>query len=600
MMKVSDFVISFLESKGVKDVFLISGGGMMHLLDSIGKSKKIKYYCNLNEQATSICADAYAQATNGLAVCMVTTGPGGTNAITGIAAAYLDSEPILTISGQVKTSDLVGKKGVRQIGPQEVNIVEIVKPITKYAVLVTRKEEIKYHLDKAIYLATHGRRGPVWVDIPLDIQGGQIDEQELLEFDPIAEGLERRQACADLEYDKILALLNEAKRPVVLIGHGVIAAGAAKAIRETIEQSRIPVLATWRAKMAFPDDHELYFGHPGSPGPRYSNFILQNADFLLIIGTRLNVGVTAFNERNFAPKAKKVIVDIDNNEIAKLDMDFELRIVCDAGLFIQGLRTTMKQYKGPGTSEWLDYCDRMRRLYPITRESQSTPSLKTNMYLFGSKLSSYTKRDDVIVTASSGRSCGILNLSYTRSEGQVEIGSMGLGSMGFTLPAAIGACVASDKRRTICLEGDGSLQHNLQELMLIGTYGLPVKLFVLNNEGYASIVVMQANHFHSNLVACNERTGVKFPPLERIALLYGLDFYRIANDGEIDGVLKDVMADDRPILCEVLGDSSFDEIPKAISKVLPDGKIVSSKLEDLFPFLPEEKTAEAMRLSWNG
>jgi acetolactate synthase-1/2/3 large subunit len=600
MIKVSDFVIKYLENIGVKDVFLLSGGGMMHLLDSLGKSGKINYYCNLNEQATSICADAYAQYTNKLAVCMVTTGPGGTNAITGTVASYLDSEPVLVISGQVKTSDLVGTRGVRQIGPQEVNIVELVRSITKYAAIVLKKEDIRYHLEKATYLASTGRRGPAWVDIPLDVQGAEVDEASLRRFDPAVEGLVAGRRASSPVAGEIRDSLRRAKRPILLLGHGVVAAGAERKARELAERLAIPVLPTWRAKMVLPDDHRLNYGHPGSPGPRYSNFILQNSDFALIIGSRLNVGITAFNERNFAPGARKCIVDIDENEIAKLDMDFEHRLIFDAGDFIDELLTSTEMTSPEERREWLGYCEEMRRRYPIAEERQVATAGGTNMYRFAARLSDYARTDDVIVTASAGRVCGIMNLCFRRREGQVEIGSMALGSMGFALPAAIGACIASGKRRTLALEGDGSLQHNLQELMLIKTYSLPIKLFVLNNGGYASIVTMQKNHFKGNFVACDDGSGLRLPPLNRIAELYGLRYGRIGNDGEIDGGLEAVMTDDSPALCEIIADSAFDEIPKAISKVNPDGTISSSKLEVLFPFLAPEETASAMRYSEEG
>lgn len=597
MIKVSDYIVKYLENRNVRDIFLLSGGGMMHLLDSVGKSEKINYYCNLNEQATSICADAYGQYNNDLAVCMVTTGPGATNAVTGVAASYLDSVPVLTISGQVKTTDLVGDRGVRQIGPQEINIVEMVKPVTKYAVTITKKEEVKYHLDKAIYLATNGRKGPVWIDVPLDIQGAQIDESEFVEFDPIKEGLTEEYIIEENAINDLVEMIKVAKRPVFLVGHGVVASKAEKEVKNLVESLGVPALATWRAKMVFADDHELYFGHPGSPGPRYSNFILQNSDLLIIVGSRLNVGVTAFNERNFAPNAKKVIVDIDKYEIDKLDMDFEHKIVCDAKEFIKILANKLKDVKIRNIEEWISYCRGMKELYPIVKEEQVVKSDLTDMYLFGNKLSKYAKSEDSIVTASSGRSCGILNLSFERKEGQVEIGSMGLGSMGFALPAAIGACVASGKKRTITLEGDGSLQHNIQELALIDTYKLPIKLFILNNNGYASIVTMQKNHFKGNFVACDKETGVNFIPLDKIAELYNMDYYRINKNDEIDSVLNEVMKDDRSVLCEILADNTFDEIPKAVTKVNADGTMSSSKLEDLFPFLDEKEIIKAMEIS---
>ena len=321
MIKLSDYVVKFLEEIDVKNVFLLSGGGMMHLLDSVSRSKKIKYFCNLNEQATSICADASAQYNNELGVCMVTTGPGGTNAITGVTASFLDSIPVLVISGQAKTSDLVGDKKVRQVGLQEVNITEIVKPVTKYAVTVKNKDEIKYHLQKAVYLAKNGRRGPVWVDIPLDLQGALIDEAALKEFTPEPGIVYDAAIPDDNDIKNIYSMINQSKRPVFLIGYGVVAANAGREMKEVAHLLNIPVLSSWRAKGVFDGSDNLYYDHPGSPGYRYSNLILQNSDLLIIIGSRLNVAMTAYNQEHFAPQAKKIMVDIDRYEIANVGMN---------------------------------------------------------------------------------------------------------------------------------------------------------------------------------------------------------------------------------------------------------------------------------------
>lgn len=589
-MKISDYIVRRLEEHGVKDVFLLSGGGMMHLLDSVFQSKTIQCYCNLHEQGSSICADAYAQATGELAVCMVTAGPGATNAITGAVNSWIDSEPVLVISGQAKSSDLVGDRGVRQIGAQEVNITAMMQCVTKYAVTITDKTMVKYHLDKAIYLATHGRKGTVWVDVPLDIQGAQIEECDFVEFDPAAENLVPSFHVADEDIDEILAMLKAAKRPLVLVGKGVQADHVGGIMRDFCHRLQIPAIATWRAKMVFADDDDMYFGHPGSPGPRYANWILQTCDFLLTIGTRLNPGITAFNEPHFACRARHVLVDIDENEIKKLNMRFAKTVVCDAKTFVTRLNERSAEMKALDTSEWLQYCREAKRNYPIYKEAQAHLGGQTNMYLFGHELSKRTRSDDVIVGGSSGRSCGIIGLSYERKEGQVQIAAMGLGSMGFALPASIGASIACGKRRTITLDGDGSLQHNLQELALIRGYGLPIKLFVLNNNGYASIAVMQDNHFKSRYAACNPNSGVFCCDMKKLADLYGLEYHTIHNDDELGPVLDEVMADDKPVLCEVFADYTFDEIPKAVSRVNPDGTMSSSVLEDMFPFLPGEET----------
>ena len=596
-MKVSDYIIKRLEEHGVRDIFLLSGGGMMHLLDSLYQSETIQPYCNLHEQASSICADAYAQATGDLAVCMVTSGPGATNAITGAVNSYIDSEPVLVISGQAKTSDLVGDRGVRQCGSQEVNISGMMACVTKYVVTIHDKTMVQYHLDKAIYLATHGRKGTTWVDVPLDIQGAQIEEYELVAFDPVAEGLVPGFSASDEDCNEILAMMRAAKRPLILLGKGIQADKMEAATRALCARLQLPALATWRAKMVFADDDDLYFGHPGSPGPRYANWILQTCDFLLIVGSRLNPGITAFNEPHFARKAKRVLVDIDANEIAKLNMPFAKTLVCDAATFITRLSARAADMPPLDTAAWLTYCRAAKVAYPLHNERQVAPQTQTDMYRFGHALSVHSRADDVIVSASSGRASVILGLGYARKQGQVQIGAMGLGSMGFTLPAAIGACIACDKRRTITLDGDGSLQHNLQELALIRGYGLPIKLFIMSNNGYASIAMMQETHFKGRYAACNTGSGVFCCDMRKLADLYDLAYHAIHDDSEIEQVLARVLADDAPVLCEVFCDYTFDEIPKAVSRINADGTLSSSVLEDLSPFLAKEETEKWLSIA---
>lgn len=596
-MKVSDYIIRRLEEHGVRDVFLLSGGGMMHLLDSVFRSETIHTYCNLHEQASAICASAYAQATGNLGVCMVTSGPGATNAVTGAVDAWIASRPVLVISGQAKTSDLVGDRGVRQCGSQEVNIVAMMQPVTKYAVSIRDKTMVKYHLDKAIYLATHGRKGTVWVEVPLDIQGAQVEESELVEFDPDAEGLIPHFSVSDEDIVEILEMLKTAKRPVILVGKGVPIDSVEDQIRRLCHRLRVPALATWGAKMVFADDDEFYFGHPGSPGARYANWILQSCDFLLSIGTRLSKRITAFNEEHFASRAKHVIVDIDPNEIAKLHMKFAKTVVCDAAEFVPRLCRQAKEMQPLSTEEWLRFCRAAKAAYPVANEQQPVPQTQTNMYRFGSELSRRTARGDVLVQSPTGRSCTVIGLTYERKEGQVVLSPMSLGSMGFAIPAAIGACIACGGRRTITLDGDGSLQHNLQELAMIRGYGLPIKLFIMNNNGYSSISAMQDNHFKSHYAGCGPESGVFLCDIRKLADLYDLNYYAIRGDDEIALVLDRVMADDEPVLCEIFADRTFDEIPKASSRINSDGSMSSSVLEDLYPFLPKEETEKWLHMA---
>lgn len=594
-IKVSDYIAQFIVDQGIRDLFLISGGGMMHMLDSVSRNKDLNLVFNLNEQASAICADSYGQFNGHLGACMVTTGPGATNAVTGCAGAWVDSNPVLYISGQCKTSQMGQLMGLRIYGAQEIAIIPCVKPITKYAVTVLDKDEIRYHLEKAVYLATHGRKGPVWIDVPLDIQGAQVEEDTLVSFDPVAEGLVEKSTVDPANIAKLYELINKSRRPAILIGHGIVAARRQEQIRQIAEQFRIPVLATWRAKGVFGDEEALFMGSPGIPTTRFSNYVLQNTDLLLIIGTRLNPAITAYDEPHFAPNAKKVMVDIEEKEITKLDMEFAMQFVADAADFVDAMIAQKELYQPSDRQVWLDYCTKMKNKYPLNLEKQPLDNEgKVDGFIFADKLSDYSRADDVFVGSSSGRTCGISHMAYRLKKGQRFVTSMGIGSMGWCLPSAISCCVASGKRRTLLLEGDGSLQHNIQELALIRKYQLPLKLFVLSNNGYASIYTMQMNNFKSEFAGCNEDSGVAIPSIEKTAALYNLPYYRIENNEQIDEVLSQIMSNDEPCLCELVASIRFDEIPKSMTIANPDGTFTSSKLENLYPFVSAEEQAENM------
>lgn len=594
-IKVSDYIAQFLVDNEIKDLFLISGGGMMHMLDSVSRNKSLNLIFNLNEQASGICADGYAQFTGHLGACMVTTGPGATNAVTGCAGAWVDSTPALFISGQCKTEQMGQIRGLRIYGAQEIAIVPVVKPITKYAVTVMKKEEIRYHLEKAIYLATHGRKGPVWIDVPLDVQGAWVEESELYSFNAADEGMEKTTYVSDADIIKVYTLLNQAKRPAILIGHGVVAARRQKEIRIIAEKFKIPVLATWRAKGVFGDEEALFMGSPGVPTTRYSNYVLQNTDFLLILGSRLNPALTAYDEPHFAPHAVKIMVDIEQGEIDKLDMDFAMTFNADVANFVDKLLIHENEYNMKDRANWIAYCTQMKQKYPLSKEKQPYDNEgKVNGFAFADKLSDYSTEKDIFVGSSSGRTCGISHMAYRLKQGQKFVTSMGIGSMGWCLPSAIACCVASGKQRTLLLEGDGSLQHNIQELTLIRTYQLPLKLFILSNNGYASIYTMQRNNFKSEFAGCNQESGLGIPSIQAIAECYNLPYYRIENDEEIDTQLRQIMADDEPCLCEICASIQFDEIPKSMTIANADGTFTSSKLENLYPFVSEQEQMENM------
>ena len=594
-MKASDYIATFLVDQGVRDLFLISGGGMMHMLDSVSQEPRLNLVFNLNEQASGICAESYGQYTGHLGACMVTTGPGATNAVTGCAGAWVDGTPVLYISGQCRTQQMGQLRGLRIYGAQEIAIVPVVTPITKYAKTILDATELRYHLEKAAYLATHGRKGPVWIDVPLDIQGAKIDPDAQRGFDPAAEGYTLDNNVSQAEIAQLYDRLNRSKRPIFIIGHGVVAAHQQETIRDLSRRMQIPVLATWRAKGVFGDEEALFMGSPGIPTTRFSNYVVQNADFALIVGTRLNPAITAYDEPHFACHAEKVIVDIEEAEIDKLDMEFAMRFAADAGGFLSIFAAAYDLFQPVDRSKWLSYCTRMKEKYPLIREIQPFDCGNTvDGFRFADQLSDFSTADDVFVGSSSGRTCGISHMAFRLKRGQRFVTSMGIGSMGWCVPSAIACCVASGKRRTLVLEGDGSLQHNLQELALIRTYQLPIKLFVLNNGGYASIYGMQRNNFQCHFSGCNPESGVCFPTLSEIAKLYSLRYHRIESDCEIATVLEQVMADDEPCLCELVASLNFDEIPKSMTIANPDGTFTSSRLENLYPFVSPEEQAENM------
>ncbi|MEG2288068.1 MAG: thiamine pyrophosphate-dependent enzyme, partial [Ruthenibacterium sp.] len=405
----------------------------------------------------------------------------------------------------------------------------------KYAVVVLKKEEIRYHLEKAVYLATHGRRGPVWLDVPLDIQGAQVEESELVSFDAQKENLVPDNTVDKAEISRLYTMLNAAKRPLLLIGHGVVAAQRQQLLRTIAESFQIPVLATWRAKGVFGDEEALFMGSPGIPTTRFSNYVLQNSDFVLIVGTRLNPAITAYDEPHFACNAKKVYVDIEQGEIDKLSIVFEQTFAADAGVFLDALWAQKQEYKPDARKAWQNYCTRIKAKYPLNQEVQPADNEgKTDGFLFADKLSDYSKATDIFIGSSSGRTCGISHMAYRLKRGQRFVTSMGIGSMGWCVPSAIACCVAGGRQRTLVFEGDGSLQHNIQELALIRTYHLPLKLFVFSNNGYASIYTMQKNNFNENYCGCNSDCGLALPKMKDIAATYSLPYYCIENNAQID------------------------------------------------------------------
>lgn len=596
-MKLSDYVIQYLEQLNIGHMFMLPGGGAMHLNDSLGKSEKIQYVVCLHEQACAIAAEAYARVTNRPGLLMVTTGPGGTNAITGVAAAYVESTPMIVISGQVKMADQINGQGIRQQGMQELDIISIVKPITKYAIMVTKPEQVKYHLDRAVYEAMHGRKGPVWLDIPLDVQATQIDEQTLTGWQPEKETVSEQEAYKETLEQQVLQVidaLNQSKRPVLLAGNGIRLAEVIPQFEELVEVLGIPVLTTWNGIDLIADDHPLFFGRPGGMGQRYANFVQQNSDFFLSIGARMNLLQTGYNFDGFAREAVKIMVDIDENELQKVNVRPQIPICADAKQFIDLLLEHKDEIQKRDDTEWLAYANRMKQKYPIVLKEYWEQDEKVNTYALLDTITEQMTANDIYVSGSSGTCIDVSMQTFRVKKGQRVFSTKGLASMGFGVPATIGACLAGGGRRTVCVNGDGGFQMNIQELETIHRLNLPIKIFVLNNQGYAQIHATQKNIFAGHYVACDEASNLTLSPISDVAAAYRLRTVQIYKNDELQEKVHEVLSGDDPVICEVFVPLDLSAFPKQVSYKRSDGQMESLPLEYMNPMLPEEEMEENM------
>lgn len=597
MIKLSDYVIRYLEQLNVAHMFMIPGGGAMHLNDSLGNSKHIQYVVCLHEQACAIAAEAYARVSNKTGLLMVTTGPGGTNALTGVTAAYIESTPMIVISGQVKTADMINGQGIRQQGMQEVDIVSIVKPVTKYAKLVLDPDSIKYHLDRAVYEATNGRKGPVWLDIPLDVQASMIDENNLKGWKPNVID-EKNKALNEKKIEEMvlemIQHLNNAQRPVILAGNGIRLADGQEEFEELVEKLKIPILTTWNGIDLIEDDNPLFFGRPGGLGQRYANFIQQNSDFYLSIGARMNLLQTGYNFDGFARAAYKVMVDIDEAELHKINVRPQLTIAADAKLFMQILLKNIDKIKQKDYSEWINYANKVKERYPIVTEKAWEQQKLVNTYALLDTITAQMTEQDIYVSGSSGTCIDISMQVFRVKKGQRVFSTKGLASMGFGVPATIGACLAGNRRRTVCVNGDGGFQMNIQELETIHRLNLPIKIFVLNNEGYAQIHATQKNIFNGHYVACDEKSQLTLSPISDVAKAYRLKTVQIASNDELKNKVKEVLEYDGPVICEVIVPIELSAFPKQVSYKRADGQMESLPLEYMNPPLEQKEFEENM------
>jgi len=592
--RVADYIFNAVADLGVKDVFLLPGGGAMHLVDALGQCERLNFIPTHHEQAAAIAAEAYSRVNETIGVALVTTGPGATNALTAVAGAWIESVPLLIISGQVKRADMKGDSGVRQMGPQEVDIVSMVKPITKYAVTVDDPAKIEEYLTTAIEQATSGRKGPVWLDVPLDVQASLIDEN--IDFTRSSRAqqstLENEQERVN-DLSEIVELIKGAKRPLILAGHGVRLSGAAESFKQLYQQLNIPVVATWNSMDLIPYQHELCAGRPGSVALRPANFAVQNCDLLISIGARLDNVVTAHNPSNFAAHANKIVVDIDVNELNKLDLENATYIEADAAQFIDQLLAEMPSIK-VDCDPWLAKIADWKQRYPTCDGKAFPDQGEISHYHFIDRLSEHTKAGELVITGSSGLAVEVFYSTFINKSEQRVFLTSGLGSMGYGLPAAIGGCLAAGRKPVVSVEGDGSLQLNLQELSTLKSLNLPIRMFVMNNNGYASIRNTQRNYFDARYVATGEEAGLLIPDLVELAKSIGLDAVRINDASELDEKIQYVLNHTGPVLCDVSIIKNEALWPKVAAIPQADGGMISMPLEDMSPLLPIEQLKQEM------
>jgi acetolactate synthase I/II/III large subunit len=600
MMKLSDYVMQFLAERGVKHVFLVTGGGAMHLNASLAGERRIVPICNSHEQASAMCAESYAKAVGGLGVALVTTGPGGTNAVTGVAGAWLDSTPTLFLSGQVKRPDrmfdsVTGQPlGMRQLGVQEVDIVSIVRPITKYATVVLDPLDIRYELEKSYYLALNGRPGPVWIDIPLDVQASILpDPATLRGFDPREQEAPTANANLRMEVTRAIEALQNSTRPLLFVGNGTRLARALPQFDKLRELLDIPTVATWCAADLVPSDVPTFVGRPGNVAARGANFALQNCDFLLVLGARLDMAITGYAPQNLAREAHKVAVDIDPSELQKLSPHLQQPVVSDCGVFLDELLSQLRSLKKPlDHSRWSDWNARAadwKTRYGVVTDEHRKPQGLVSIFNLAEVIGTESKPEDKLVSGSSGSGIEIFLLACPTRSGQRIFHTAGLGAMGYGLPMSIAVCIGSGMHQTILVDGDGGFQFNIQELETVRRLQLPIKFFVLNNDGYASIRASQKAYFGEAQIGADAATGLTVPNLSKIAASYDIPAVVIENQTDLRNEVRRILDMPGPVVVDVRVIPDEVRAPRLQSYQKPDGSFVSKPLEDMFPFLSREE-----------
>lgn len=591
MKKVSDFVFEHLvNAHKVSHCFFIPGGGAMHLNDSIGHTEGLTYICNHHEQACAIAQEGYFRASGKMCVTNVTTGPGGTNAITGVLGQWLDSIPAFYISGQIKTSTHMSccpELRLRQLGDQESDIISLVTPVTKYAVTIFNPLDIKYEIDKAMYLALNGRPGPVWLDIPLDVQSAWINEEELRDFDPAEIPDDVDHDIVSSQVEELLDMVLKAKSPVVYVGNGVRLAKRVNEFISLIEALNIPVVTAISGSDIIWHDHPLCFGKPGICGDRIGNIMVQNSDLLIIMGTRLSIRQVGYAYDQFAPKAYKVMVDIDADEMRKPTLSIDMQIHAGLSEFIDKLSEKVKRFNSPGFEDWRNWGRDIERKIPSILDDNPSVPHYINSYVFADRLFKHLESGDIVVTGNGTAYTSTFQIMPV-NKGVRVFANQGCASMGYDLPAAIGAYVSKENEgQVICITGDGSIQMNIQELQTIINHNMAIKIFILENDGYLAMKTTQSSFFNGHLTGADSTSGIICPDMKKISEAYGIPFIRINEENDIDKAIQEVLTAKGAYICEVKMPPFQTLLPKSASFMDKDGKMTSAPLEKMAPFMSD-------------
>ncbi len=594
-MKLTDYIVRFFEQKGAEHVFMLSGGGCMHLIDSFGKSKQIEYICCHHEQSVAMASEAYGRMSGKFGLAVVTCGPGATNTTTGVLGAWQDSSPCIFISGQAKRKNTIansGLDGLRQFGQQEVNIVPIVKSITKYAVMINDPKEVRYHLEKALYLATTGRPGPVWIDVPLDVQNSQINENELKGFTPE----NNVSVPSNTDIEDVCHALCSAKRPVIIAGQGVRIANACNELRTLVDAYHIPIVHSFLGIDTLPSNHPCDIGRIGVKGTRAGNFTIQNADLVLALGSRLSVSSIGFEGQLFAREAKKIVIDIDETEHKKNVVTIDKFILSDVRIFLKDLIYALKDTAIAPFTNWLEKTQHWKQSFPTCLPQYNDDKEGINYYKLIELINLHSSNQMPIVS-DAGSAFYVTSQMVELKQGQRYIPSGALATMGYTLPATIGVAAANHGKPVIGITGDGSFMQNIQEVIVLKAHQLPVKLFVVNNQGYLSIRQSQRKFFKGHLVAEGPTSGVIFPNFQKIAEACGVAYRHIETIAEAEEQLPKIMGDLTPMIIEVKSLPLQEVIPTTSSAMRTDGTMFSKPMEDMYPFMDRELFEKEMVIS---